>query len=126
MERSAEEERGVPPVAPPAPVARPGTLPPLVPERQRERSAAVVRDQWAEREREMERRERTRAEREWDRDKVREFSKPREEREGGPRRSRSRDRERRRKERAKSKERKTDKKGELHCLALWSWGVSVV
>ncbi|XP_072574676.1 apoptotic chromatin condensation inducer 1b isoform X2 [Paramormyrops kingsleyae] len=110
VERSAEEDRGVPPVAPPVPVARPGTLPPLVPERQRDRGAAVVRDQWAEREREMERRERTRAEREWDRDKVREFSKPREEREGGPRRSRSRDRERRRKERAKSKERKTDKK----------------
>ncbi|XP_048827405.1 apoptotic chromatin condensation inducer 1b isoform X2 [Brienomyrus brachyistius] len=110
VERSAEEERGVPPVAPPAPLARPGTLPPLVPERQRDRGAAVVRDQWAEREREMERRERTRAEREWDRDKVREFSKPREEREGGQRRSRSRERERRRKERAKSKERKTDKK----------------
>uniref|UniRef100_UPI003AADD16D uncharacterized protein acin1a n=1 Tax=Centroberyx gerrardi TaxID=166262 RepID=UPI003AADD16D len=73
-------------------------LPSLLPER----------DQWAEREREMERRERARAEREWDRDKVREFGKPGEEREGGPRRSRSR--ERRRKERGKSKEKKTDKK----------------
>ena len=58
----------------------------------------------------MERRERARAEREWDRDKVRDFGKPGEEREGGPRRSRSR--ERRRKERGKSKEKKTDKKGE--------------
>uniref|UniRef100_A0A665X3A0 Apoptotic chromatin condensation inducer in the nucleus-like n=1 Tax=Echeneis naucrates TaxID=173247 RepID=A0A665X3A0_ECHNA len=66
------------------------------------------RDQWAEREREMERRERARAEREWDRDKVREFGKPGEEKEGGPRRSRSR--ERRRKERGKSKDKKTEKK----------------
>lgn len=57
----------------------------------------------------MERRERARAEREWDRDKVREFGKPGEEKEGGPRRSRSR--ERRRKERGKSKEKKTEKKG---------------
>ncbi|GLD51425.1 apoptotic chromatin condensation inducer in the nucleus-like protein [Lates japonicus] len=73
-------------------------LPSLLPER----------DQWAEREREMERRERARAEREWDRDKVREFGKPGEEKEGGPRRSRSR--ERRRKERGKSKEKKTEKK----------------
>ncbi|KAM4605423.1 uncharacterized protein acin1a [Polymixia lowei] len=77
---------------------RASVLPSLLPER----------DQWAEREREMERRERARAEREWDRDKVREFGKPGEEREGGPRRSRSR--ERRRKERGKSKEKKTDKK----------------
>ncbi|XP_072219286.1 uncharacterized protein acin1a [Leuresthes tenuis] len=75
-------------------------LPPLLPER----------ELWAEREREMERRERARAEREWDRDKVREFGKPGEEREGGPRRSRSR--ERRRKERGKSKEKKTEKKAE--------------
>lgn len=67
------------------------------------------RDQWAEREREMERREKARAEREWDRDKVKEFGKPGEEKEGGPRRSRSR--ERRRKERGKSKEKKTEKKG---------------
>lgn len=74
-------------------------LPSLIPER----------DQWAEREREMERREKARAEREWDRDKVREFGKPGEEREGGPRRSRSR--ERRRKERGKSKEKKPEKKG---------------
>ncbi|XP_030259438.1 apoptotic chromatin condensation inducer in the nucleus [Sparus aurata] len=66
------------------------------------------RDQWAEREREMERREKARAEREWDRDKVKEFGKPGEEKEGGPRRSRSR--ERRRKERGKSKEKKTEKK----------------
>ncbi|KAM7401254.1 hypothetical protein PAMA_005441 [Pampus argenteus] len=73
-------------------------LPSLLPER----------DQWAEREREMERRERARAEREWDRDKVKEFGKPGEEKEGGPRRSRSR--ERRRKERGKSKEKKTEKK----------------
>ncbi|XP_039999798.1 apoptotic chromatin condensation inducer in the nucleus [Xiphias gladius] len=73
-------------------------LPSLLPER----------DQWAEREREMERRERARAEREWDRDKVREFGKPGEEKDGGPRRSRSR--ERRRKERGKSKEKKTEKK----------------
>ncbi|XP_040910471.1 apoptotic chromatin condensation inducer in the nucleus [Toxotes jaculatrix] len=73
-------------------------LPSLLPER----------DQWAEREREMERREKARAEREWDRDKVREFGKPGEEKEGGPRRSRSR--ERRRKERGKSKEKKTEKK----------------
>ncbi|CAG5897136.1 unnamed protein product [Menidia menidia] len=74
--------------------------PPLLPER----------ELWAEREREMERRERARAEREWDRDKVREFSKPGEEKEGGPARSRSR--ERRRKERGKSKEKKTEKKAE--------------
>ncbi|XP_051259634.1 apoptotic chromatin condensation inducer in the nucleus isoform X1 [Dicentrarchus labrax] len=73
-------------------------LPSLLPER----------DQWAEREREMERREKARAEREWDRDKVKEFGKPGEEKEGGPRRSRSR--ERRRKERGKSKEKKTEKK----------------
>lgn len=52
----------------------------------------------------MERREKARAEREWDRDKVREFGKPADEKEGGPRRSRSR--ERRRKERGKSKEKK--------------------
>ncbi|XP_062337284.1 apoptotic chromatin condensation inducer in the nucleus isoform X2 [Osmerus eperlanus] len=77
---------------------RPAGPAPLLPER----------DQWAEREREVERRERARAEREWDRDKVRDFGKPGEEREGGPRRSRSR--ERRRKERGKSKEKKTDKK----------------
>uniref|UniRef100_A0A8C2XEZ5 SAP domain-containing protein n=1 Tax=Cyclopterus lumpus TaxID=8103 RepID=A0A8C2XEZ5_CYCLU len=76
-------------------------LPPLLPER----------DQWAEREREMERREKARAEREWDRDKVREFGKPGEEKEGGPRRSRSR--ERRRKERGKSKEKKTEKKEKM-------------
>lgn len=57
----------------------------------------------------MERREKARAEREWDRDKIREFGKPGEEKEGGPRRSRSR--ERRRKERGKSKEKKTEKKG---------------
>ncbi|KAM4551025.1 uncharacterized protein acin1a [Odontesthes bonariensis] len=75
-------------------------LPPLLPER----------ELWVEREREMERRERARAEREWDRDKVREFGKPGEEREGGPRRSRSR--ERRRKERGKSKEKKAEKKAE--------------
>ncbi|CAN9503298.1 unnamed protein product [Ophioblennius macclurei] len=75
-------------------------LPPLLPER----------DQWAEREREMERRERARAEREWDRDKVKEFGKPGEDKEGGPRRSRSR--EKRRKERGKSKEKKADKKAE--------------
>ncbi|XP_037642249.1 apoptotic chromatin condensation inducer in the nucleus isoform X2 [Sebastes umbrosus] len=73
-------------------------LPSLLPER----------DQWAEREREMERREKARAEREWDRDKVKEFGKPGEETEGGPRRSRSR--EKRRKERGKSKEKKTEKK----------------
>lgn len=58
----------------------------------------------------MERREKARAEREWDRDKVREFGKPADEKEGGPRRSRSR--ERRRKERGKSKEKKGEKKGE--------------
>lgn len=74
-------------------------LPSLLPER----------DLWAEREREMERRERARAEREWDRDKVKEFGKPGEGKDGGPRRSRSR--ERRRKERGKSKEKKTEKKG---------------
>lgn len=75
-------------------------LPPLMPERYL----------WSEREREMERRERTREEREWDRDKVREFRKPGQEKDGGPRRSRSR--ERRRKERGKSKEKKTEKKGQ--------------
>lgn len=81
--------------------SRTAGIPSLLPER----------DQWAEREREMERRERARAEREWDRDKVREFGKPGEEKEGGPRRSRSR--ERRRKERGKSKEKKIEKKGEM-------------
>ncbi|XP_037538039.1 apoptotic chromatin condensation inducer in the nucleus isoform X5 [Nematolebias whitei] len=75
-------------------------LPPLMPERYL----------WSEREREMERRERAREEREWDRDKIREFRKPGEEKDGGPRRSRSR--ERRRKERGKSKEKKTEKKAE--------------
>lgn len=84
----------------PAPArGRTSGLPSLLPER----------DLWAEREREMERRERARAEREWDRDKVKEFGKPGEEKDGGPRRSRSR--ERRRKERGKSKEKKTEKKG---------------
>ncbi|XP_068593922.1 uncharacterized protein acin1a [Cebidichthys violaceus] len=92
-DRPAAEEQG-----PGAGRSRPAGLPSLLPER----------DQWAEREREMERREKARAEREWDRDKVREFGKPGEEKEGGPRRSRSR--ERRRKERGKSKEKKTDKK----------------
>lgn len=67
----------------------------------------LERHLWSERE--MERRERTREEREWDRDTVREFRKPGEEKDGGPRRSRSR--ERRRKERGKSKEKKTEKKG---------------
>ncbi|XP_034743140.1 apoptotic chromatin condensation inducer in the nucleus isoform X2 [Etheostoma cragini] len=80
---------------------RTSALPSLLPER----------DQWAEREREMERREKARAEREWDRDKVREFGKPGEEKEEGPRRSRSR--ERRRKERGKSKEKKTEKKEKM-------------
>ncbi|XP_011617213.2 apoptotic chromatin condensation inducer in the nucleus [Takifugu rubripes] len=83
------------------------------PDSDRGRAAALPslfldRDQWAEREREMERREKARAEREWDRDKVREFGKPVDEKEGGPRRSRSR--ERRRKERGKSKEKKGEKK----------------
>lgn len=64
----------------------------------------------------MERREKARAEREWDRDKVREFGKPADEKEGGPRRSRSR--ERRRKERGKSKEKKGEKKGERHQAAV--------
>ncbi|KAM6920278.1 uncharacterized protein acin1a isoform 1-T1 [Lycodopsis pacificus] len=91
--RPAAEEQG-----PGAGRGRPAGLPSLLPER----------DQWAEREREMERREKARAEREWDRDKVRQFGKPGEEKEGGPRRSRSR--ERRRKERGKSKEKKTEKK----------------
>lgn len=76
------------------------------------------RDQWAEREREMERREKARAEREWDRDKVREFGKPLDEKEGGPRRSRSR--ERRRKERGKSKEKKGEKKGERLKREMWT------
>ncbi|XP_049455458.1 apoptotic chromatin condensation inducer in the nucleus isoform X2 [Epinephelus fuscoguttatus] len=92
-ERPGAEEQG-----PASGRGRTSGLPSLLPER----------DQWAEREREMERRERARAEREWDRDKVREFGKPGEEKEGGPRRSRSR--ERRRKERGKSKEKKTEKK----------------
>ncbi|KAI1901265.1 hypothetical protein AGOR_G00032540 [Albula goreensis] len=103
-ERAGEEDRGPPGGAP----VGAGSLPSLLPERERG-TAGGVRDQWAQREREMERRERTRAEREWDRDKVRDFGKPGEEREGA-RRSRSRERERRRKERGKSKERKTDKK----------------
>ncbi|CAK6952989.1 apoptotic chromatin condensation inducer 1b [Scomber scombrus] len=106
----------------PQPGAPQNRLPPLMPERdkERERDRVVdrerdrdsvrgvvgVRDLWAEREREMERRERARGEREWDRDKVREFARPGEE----ERRSRSRDRERRRRERGKSKERKTEKK----------------
>ncbi|KAM7377221.1 hypothetical protein PAMA_013821 [Pampus argenteus] len=102
----------------PQPGAPQNRLPPLMPERdrdkererdrvgERDRGAVGVRDLWAERQREMERRERARGEREWDRDKVREFARPEEE----ERRSRSRDRERRRRERAKSKERKTDKK----------------
>lgn len=64
----------------------------------------------------MERREKARAEREWDRDKVREFGKPADEKEGGPRRSRSR--ERRRKERGKSKEKKGGK------LAYEMWTIS--
>ncbi|KAG7227380.1 hypothetical protein INR49_000385, partial [Caranx melampygus] len=92
-DRPGAEEQG-----PASGRGRTSGLPSLLPER----------DQWAEREREMERRERARAEREWDRDKVREFGKPGEEKEGGPRRSRSR--ERRRKERGKSKEKKPDKK----------------
>ncbi|KAK2821961.1 hypothetical protein Q5P01_022026 [Channa striata] len=92
------EKPGAEEQAPGSGRGRTSGLPSLLPER----------DQWAEREREMERRERARAEREWDRDKVREFGKPGEEKEGGPRRSRSR--ERRRKERGKSKEKKTEKK----------------
>lgn len=102
--RPGVEDHGVGPVR-----GRASGLPSLLPER----------DQWAEREREMERRERARAEREWDRDKVREFGKPGEEQEGGPRRSRSR--ERRRKERGKSKEKKTDKKGKR-----WRKGAPIV
>lgn len=66
----------------------------------------------------MERREKARAEREWDRDKVREFGKPVDEKEGGPRRSRSR--ERRRKERGKSKEKKGEKKGERLKREMWT------
>lgn len=94
-EKPGAEEQG-----PDSGRSRAAALPPLLPDR----------DQWAEREREMERREKARAEREWDRDKVREFGKPADEKEGGPRRSRSR--ERRRKERGKSKEKKGEKKGE--------------
>ncbi|KAF3698965.1 Apoptotic chromatin condensation inducer in the nucleus [Channa argus] len=94
----AADKPGAEEQAPGSGRGRSSGLPSLLPER----------DQWAEREREMERRERGRAEREWDRDKVREFGKPGEEKEGGPRRSRSR--ERRRKERGKSKEKKTEKK----------------
>lgn len=109
------------------PVVPQSRLPPLMPERERDRErgrdrdkdrerdgdrerdrgVVGVRDLWAEREREMQRRERARGEREWDRDKVQEFARPGED----GRRSRSRDRERRRRERGKSKERKTDKKG---------------
>nr|XP_057922986.1 apoptotic chromatin condensation inducer 1b isoform X2 [Doryrhamphus excisus] len=102
-----QEEHQLPQLAPPQ-----IRLPPLMPERDkekerdRERGATGVRDLWAERQREMERRERARGEREWDRDKIREFAKPGE----AERRSRSRDRERRRRERAKSKERRTEKK----------------
>ncbi|XP_062239651.1 apoptotic chromatin condensation inducer 1b [Platichthys flesus] len=92
----------------PQPSAPQNRLPPLMPERDRERERGVtgVRDLWAERQREMERREMARGEREWDRDKVREFARPGED----GRRSRSRERERRRKDRAKSKEKKSDKK----------------
>ncbi|XP_077445882.1 apoptotic chromatin condensation inducer 1b isoform X2 [Stigmatopora argus] len=118
------EEPPAPQTAPPMPPQV--RLPPLMPERdkdrerdrdrererdrERDRGAPGVRDLWAERQWQMERREQAREEREWDRDKIREFARPGTEKR--ERRSRSRDKERRRRDRPKSKEREKERKTE--------------